>query len=688
SSAPNTWDTKTTANWLNGASADIFYLGDNVTFDDTAATTAVSLSGTVQPAAMLMNNTARSYTFDGPGALLAGTLTNTAGSVTLANSGGVTFGTAVAINGGSLRVATPAPATFAQNLVVNAGSVIFDNTADGTLNVPLADDGWGLGSVEKRGANTLTLAANNSSFNGSILVSGGTLKVGNANALGSVNGITTVASGASLDINGYSLYNPGESITISGTGVGGLGAIINSGGAQNNAVRALVLAGNASIGVWGNRWDVRGPSGSGTFSGLVNLNNYTLTKLGGGQISLVDADITSPGSIEIAGGLMSITRCNVDSYGGSGSINISSNILVLENYSSGYVSKPIFSSGGTLRCIGNSFSLLSAMTSQSGLTLDSSVILTHQGTISGPGSVTKIGTGTNVLAAMDNNWTGGTVIGAGTLQVGTGGYDGSLPDRPIVNNGTLFYNSVINFTNSAQISGSGAVRKFQDSVLTITASNSYTGSFNTGDGTPTSGGTIRLLNSYGLGNGQTPKTATITRAELQLEGSLNIPTNIAFATSANSDATGPGAGLVAFRNVSGNNVINGPITLNSGGGNSEFRVDAGQLTLNGDISPNTTARVLVLSGVATGIINGALTNNGANIPALEKRDAGTWTLNASNNFTGTTTLKGGTLALGPTASINGTSAIDVQSNATLNVAAVAGGFVLGTNQTLKGNGLI
>ncbi|WP_310631341.1 autotransporter-associated beta strand repeat-containing protein [Paraburkholderia sp.] len=57
--------------------------------------------------------------------------------------------------------------------------------------------------------------------------------------------------------------------------------------------------------------------------------------------------------------------------------------------------------------------------------LDRAGTLTLNGTISGSGSVSQIGTGTTVLAA-DNTYTGGTTIANGTLQLGNGGTSGSV----------------------------------------------------------------------------------------------------------------------------------------------------------------------------------------------------------------------------------------------------------------------
>lgn len=709
---PTFWNTKATTNWLNGATPDYFLVGDNVAFDDTASSATVNLVGTLQPAAVGITNNTLSYTFGGSGNLLAGSLTkegsasltvggsgaNTVslqalfngGTATFSNSGGNTFASGAAVNAGTLLLANAAPNVFAQPLSVNGGSVVFDQPIDLVFAGVLTDNALTYGSVEKKNNNILTLSGNNVDFDGPITVSAGTLRAQNSNALGANTSGTTIASGATLDINGYSLNNPGDAITISGSGVDGRGAILNdSPNEQQNAIRSVILANNAAIGVPNRRWDIRGPGGNdGTFSGNLSLAGFTLAKLGPGQISVVDANVIDTGIIDIQSGLLAFTRCNVE---GPGYISVRNNILLLENYSAGSFSKPVVMDGGTLRLTGNSLSIASSVTNQTlGTTVDvaSGLTLTVQGTVTGPGALTKITAGTLTLTAIDNSWVGGTRIDGGTLRIGSGSSDGSIPDLPITNNATLTIGSLLPITLTREISGTGTLSKRTDGVLTLTASNSFSGNVTTGDGNGTTGagGTIVIRNSYALGN--TNKSVSIVRAELQLEGPLTIPSAVAFLTSANSDVADAGAGLVALRNMTGNNVIQGPITLTSGAGSSEFKVDAGQLTLNGDIGPDTTSRVLILSGVGPGTVNGAVTNRGSNIPAVEKRGDGTWTLNAINNYSGRTTVRGGTLTLGATASIAASSPIDVQTNTTLNVSAVTGGFVLETNQVLKGGGTI
>ena len=94
-STNGTWDTATTQNWFNttSGSADVFFTGDNVTFDDTAGTANgnVTISGgslgAVQPASLTVNNTAVNYTFSGaPIGDGTSLVKNGAGTLTLASS--------------------------------------------------------------------------------------------------------------------------------------------------------------------------------------------------------------------------------------------------------------------------------------------------------------------------------------------------------------------------------------------------------------------------------------------------------------------------------------------------------------------------------------------------------------------------------------------------------------------------
>ncbi|HWH72010.1 MAG TPA: autotransporter-associated beta strand repeat-containing protein, partial [Candidatus Sulfotelmatobacter sp.] len=84
------WDIKTTANWSNSlAQADLFYLGDRVKFDDTAASTTVNLTGTVTPGSLTVSNETQNFAWTGSGKLsgTAGITKQGAGKLTIANAG-------------------------------------------------------------------------------------------------------------------------------------------------------------------------------------------------------------------------------------------------------------------------------------------------------------------------------------------------------------------------------------------------------------------------------------------------------------------------------------------------------------------------------------------------------------------------------------------------------------------------
>jgi autotransporter-associated beta strand protein len=728
---PNAWDA-TTSNWLNGASSDTFFSGDSVQFDDTATTNLVSIVGTELPGLVAVNNSSLAYTLAGAGGLSAGSLikqnsgalvigngTNNAfsagmtisdGPVSFANNGVNTFGLAgpVTLNSGSLLFSNPSNNLFG-GVVINGGTLTFNQQLNGTVSTAISNTTPSVaGTLVQASPTILTLSGNNTNFDGPIVVSGGILKAANANALGNNSGATTVANGATLDINGTSLYNPGDDIIISGFGLSNTGAVINTGAAQQNAIRSLILSNNASIAAWGNRWDIRGPGGSGSFSGNLNLNGFTLTKLGSGQNSIVDANVLNAGVIDVVGGTLTVTRSSVPA---AGYVNLSSNALVLENYSLGNFSMPVTVNGGIIRLTGTpAFSFDSVITDLAGgLTFDNNTTLnlTGAGTISGTGPLAKTGTGPVVLTAVDSTWGGSTTIAGGTLQIGSGGNDGSLPDLPITDNGTLTFNFLNNITNTQPITGTGALQQIAggevflggsisiNGAITLTAGTMYLTASNSYLGTTTlnstSGGTLVIANSYALGatNGNTTINGnTGANSTLELAGN-NMIVPEAFSLSARQTVA---VDVPHIRNASGTNTLTGQITGTTGGNAYNIQSDSGLLTVAGNFVPPSTAgtRNLKLLGDGNGVWSGIISNSvDTLVPAvLNKLGLGTWTLSGSNIYFGSTIIGAGTLALGSTGSINSTPSIDVQSSATFNVAAVSGGYVLGANQTLKGNGTV
>jgi autotransporter-associated beta strand protein len=73
---------------------------------------------------------------------------------------------------------------------------------------------------------------------------------------------------------------------------------------------------------------------------------------------------------------------------------------------------------------------------------------------------------------------------------------------------------------------------------------------------------------------------------------------------------------------------------------------------------------------------------------LTKTGAGSLIIESASTYTGATTINAGSLVLGAAGSIGSSSELNVVSGATLNVTNVTDGFVVNTNQTLRGGGTV
>lgn len=311
----------------------------------------------------------------------------------------------------------------------------------------------------------------------------------------------------------------------------------------------------------------------------------------------------------------------------------------------------------------------------------------YDGSISGSGSITQIGFGTTILTA-DQSYAGTTTVGAGTLRIGNRTATGKLGAGAVVNDAILQISRSDNtYVVANDISGIGSLQigingvalpaAEWDSLVTLTGNNTFTGGI-----TVNSGGLL-IQSVAALGTG--PKTITLTngtngRPQFYLDGSggdLTLPADFSFTTSS-TQFTHPAIG-----NLVGDNVIEGTLSLTSGGGDTVVSVLGGTLALNGGISNITTNRELKLAGNVgtTGTINGLIAD-GADAFRVSKSEAGTWMLTNANTYTGTTVVNGGTLL------INGdqtaaTGAVTVRTTATLGgIGKVGGALTVNAGGTL------
>lgn len=202
-------------------------------------------------------------------------------------------------------------------------------------NLTLRSQG-GLGSriesVIGTGAGTVSLVSDAgqswtlsgaSTYSGATNINAGTLKLGAAGTaantpLGTTAGVTTVVSGAVLDLNGYSLA-AAEPLTLNGTGISNGGALKNSSSAAVT-YPGLIKLGSTGASIIANAGDINltntgaitgagfgliiGGSGNGTISSILSTGAGSLTKTGSGKWTLTGANSYSGTTSVQQGGLV------------------------------------------------------------------------------------------------------------------------------------------------------------------------------------------------------------------------------------------------------------------------------------------------------------------------------------------------------------------------------------------------
>ncbi|MCC6126847.1 MAG: autotransporter-associated beta strand repeat-containing protein [Pirellulales bacterium] len=211
----NVWDLVGATNWNNNTQK--FYNGDSVTFDDTGSDSpAVNLTGTLAPAAMTVNNTAKNYTFSGTGAIIGATgLTKSgSGKLIVANDGINSFSGAIAVNGGTLEVGAGAfSGTLGTGaIVLAAGTTLAFNRSDNQTPTNVID---GAGTLEQKGAGVLAPSGISATFTGPVKISAGTLNLA-ANP-GTSAGLPDITDNGALQLGGTADWTPNRRIVGTGT---------------------------------------------------------------------------------------------------------------------------------------------------------------------------------------------------------------------------------------------------------------------------------------------------------------------------------------------------------------------------------------------------------------------------------------------------------------------------------------
>lgn len=399
-------------------------------------------------------------------------------------SSGATWATSV----GNFKLAnTGVAASYTQDPTLSQlnDRVTFDGTAGSNVNLSGAVSPFavnvtgaaatnfnGAGSIAgstslyKSGSGTLTVNTTNT-FAGGTYLSGGTLVMGNASALGT--GFIDVVPGGTLTTTGYS----GNSPTISNTIYGDGGTV--------SAASGTTLTLTGSLGGGG---------------------GLTLTNVGGSsQLRLTGNNANFAGNAIVSGSNVRLGSANAGSGQATWTVNSS---LQLDVAGTTSFAMGALAGNGAVggRAVNGSPTTTTLNLGGNGLdTVFGGVISNNL--IGGSNNVValnKVGEGTQRLSGA-STYTGRTTITDGVLMLGNGGTSGSISlSSPVsLNGGVLGFNRSNTLTQGVQfqnaLGGTGGLLQAGPGTVVLSGTNSYSG------GTEITGGILSINNNASIGAG-------------------------------------------------------------------------------------------------------------------------------------------------------------------------------------------
>ncbi|WP_212321299.1 autotransporter domain-containing protein [Achromobacter sp. Marseille-Q0513] len=426
--------------------------------------------------------------------------------------------------------------------------------------------------------------------------------------------------------------------------------------------------GNFTIQDASDRFTLNVALGDQAANAATHWNGKTLTKLGAGTLVL-SADNHYTGGTEIVDGTLQL-----GDGGMTGSIqgDVTNNGTLAINRADTLTYAGLISGYGALRHVGTGTTVLTADHRYTGLTtiaagtlqlgnggtsgsirgdvLNDGVLafnrsdsLIYTGRITGSGVVRQIGPGTTTLAA-DQDYTGGTAILAGTLQIGDGHSTGSIKGD-VLNNGTLAFNRYGTLNYVGTIAGSGAVRQIGGGTTILTGDHRYTG------GTVIEAGILQLGNGGSTGSIQGD---IVNNGVLVLNRAGRLDLAGAISGGGSLELIGPGLTVLA-----GSNSYTGDTRLsagtlqvsreaNLGAASSKLYMNGGtlataaDLTLNRAVAMNQGGGSFDITAGTTLTLAGKLQGSG---PLITTGGGRLLLTGDARDYVGTTTVDKGLLSV-------------------------------------------
>ncbi len=555
------------------------------------------------------------------------------------NAGTILYGvdnailtSAITITGGTLDVATYSDMVGTVTLgtldlasgTITGSTGILSSAAftlyNGTISAIIAGDG---GALTKSTTGTVVITRPNQ-YTGATTISAGILEIQDSTSLGLIDGITTVAAGATLQINGDGLSIP-EYITFSGTGHLYTGAIRNRTG--DNTLTGLLTLGAAAMiesdvsttltidskGLSATTLGLTvGGAGNTTFTSTAPIygTSATLTKNDTGVLTIESfSNFTGATNLlrgeVVLGSYGAIPRSTI-TIGSGGELTLdNTSTTILDRVSD---TAALTMNGGSLNFIGNPSSLASE-------TIGALTIASGHNTVTvTPGA----GGPTTMTFASLSRTAGATVLFRGTKL-------GSSPGPNI---------STIMFTTTPAVLGAGGAAgttttsvikgAFGDNSLSGTGSDMVVHNLGNTNG-------LRLLNGAGFSGEYAFTLATNANVKLNAD-------TVASTASINSlildgfSITNPGSAqtiTLSSGSLAGNILMNSATSI--AGANTTLGITTNHL----DILTTASATISAVIGTA---VAGSVAISGT----------GSVTASTANLYTGTTFINNATLFAGAT----------------------------------------
>ncbi|EAB2314829.1 fibronectin-binding autotransporter adhesin ShdA [Salmonella enterica] len=401
---------------------------------------------------------------------------------------------------------------------VDAGSTF---TVTSELDETTATSNWNGSKLTKQGDGTLILSNTGNDY-GDTEIDGGILAAKDAAALGT--GDVTIAESATLALSQGTLDN----------NVTGEGQIVKSGSDELIVTGDNSYSGGTTISDGTLIADHADSLGSGDIdnSGVLKVGegelkntlsgSGSLVKTGTGELTL-SGDNSYSGGTTISGGML--IADHADSLG-TGAVANSGVLQVGE----GELENTLSGTGSLVKTGTGELTLNGDNDYSGGTTIDDGVLIADnadslgsgdidnsgvlqvgegelKNTLSGTGSLVKIGTGELTLNG-DNDYSGGTTISDGTLIAN---HADSLGTGAIDNSGVL---QVGEGELKNTLSGTGSLVKIGTGELTLNGDNDYSG------GTTISDGTLIADHADSLGSGDIDNSGVLQVGEGELENTL------------------------------------------------------------------------------------------------------------------------------------------------------------------------